>query len=54
MDSVNYRVFKTTTGEKFRMRVSEDEKFERQLFHVALILVPLVTVFGFAAAAGMI
>ena len=51
---MNYRTFKTTTGQKYRMRICEDEVHERQLFHIALILFPLVTVFGFAAAAGMI
>ena len=51
---MKYRTYKTTMGHKYRMRICEDEQHERDLFHVALVLFPLITVFGFAAAAGMI
>ena len=50
----NYRRYKTTLGHRYVMRMCEDEIHERRLFHAALILAPLVMVFAFALAAGMI
>lgn len=38
-----YKTLKTTMGRKYRMRMAEDEVFERDLFKAALILLPLVT-----------
>ena len=40
---MQYRTFKTTMGRKYRMRVTEDEVAERELFHIALILVPFLS-----------
>ena len=54
MDSVNYRTYKTTMGQKYRMRVPEDEKHERRLFHAVLILFPALTVVLFDWAAGVL
>lgn len=51
---MNYKVYKTTLGVKYRMRVPEDEKHERRLFHAVLILVPALTVVLFAWAAGVL
>ena len=38
-----YRTFKTTMGHKIRVRMSEDEIAERELFHIVLVALPLVT-----------
>ena len=51
---MNYRRYKTTLGHKYQMRCCEDEVMERMLFRVALFFSPLLMVFGFAIAAGMI
>ena len=45
-----YRTFKTTMGNKVRVRMSEDEIAERQLFHIVLFLLPSLTFILFAAA----
>lgn len=37
-----YRTFKTTMGHKIRMRMSEEEIAERQLFHMTITVVPFV------------
>ena len=50
----NYKRYKTTMGRKYYMRMCEDEKHDRRLFRAALVVSPLIAVFGFAAAAGMI
>lgn len=49
-----YKRYKTTMGHRYTMRISEDEQNERWMYYAALVLSPLVAVFGFAAAAGMI
>ena len=51
---MNYKRYKTTLGHKYRMRCCEDEICERILFRAALFCSPLLMVFGFALAAGMI
>lgn len=38
-----YRTFKTTMGHKIRVRMSDDEIAERELFHIVLVVLPLVT-----------
>ena len=38
-----YRTFKTTMGHKVRVRMSDDEIAERELFHILLILFPFLT-----------
>ena len=38
-----YRTFKTTMGHKIRVRMSDDEIAERELFHMVLVALPLVT-----------
>ena len=40
---MKYRTFKTTMGRKYRVRMTEDEVAEQELFHIALILVPFVS-----------
>ena len=39
---MQYRTYKTTMGRKYRMRVAEDEAAERELFHIALAMVPFL------------
>ena len=50
----HYMRCKTTLGHRYRMRRCEDEIMERRVFHAVMVILPLVTVFGLAAAAGMI
>ena len=38
-----YKVLKTTMGRKYRVRMSEDELVERELFHMAVIALPFVS-----------
>ena len=35
-----YKTFKTTMGRKFRVRMSEQEIAERQMFHLVLFALP--------------
>ena len=51
---MNYRRYKTTLGHKYQMRCCEDEVRERILFRVTLLFSPLLMVFAFAIAAGML
>ena len=44
MDPVKeYRTFKTTMGHKIRVRMTEEELEERELFHMVLVALPLIT-----------
>ena len=45
-----YRTFKTTMGHKIRVRMTDDEIADLQLFHIVLFLLPSLTVVLFAAA----
>ena len=45
-----YRTFKTTMGHKIRVRMSDDEIAERQLFHMTVTALPILTLILFAAA----
>lgn len=45
-----YRTFKTTMGNKVRVRMSDEEIAERELFHIVLFLLPSMTLILFAAA----
>ena len=38
-----YRTFKTTMGHKIRVKMSEEEREELELFHMVLVALPLVT-----------
>ena len=49
-----YKRYKTTTGHRYTMRISEDEIHERRLFHLALVAFPVLLIFCFALAAGVI
>lgn len=40
---MKYRTFKTTMGRKYRVRMTDDELAERELFHITLILVPFLS-----------
>jgi hypothetical protein len=51
---MRYKTYKTTMGRKYRMRICEDEIRERRILKAAIVLAPLVMVFGFALAAGVI
>ena len=42
-----YKRYKTTMGRTYYMRCAEDERMERMLFRIAVIVMP------FVAAAGM-
>lgn len=49
-----YRTFKTTMGRKFRVKMTEQEIIERDLFRMMLIVVPFAMCWAFAWAAGMV
>jgi len=49
-----YMRCKTTTGHKYIMRRCEDEVLERMTFHAFLVILPALSVFAMAAAAGVI
>ncbi len=49
-----YRTFKTTMGRKFRVKMTEQEIYERDLFRMMLIVVPFAMIWAFAWAAGMV
>ena len=38
-----YKVLKTTMGRKYKVRMSDDEIAERELFHMAITVLPFVT-----------
>ena len=38
-----YKVLKTTMGRKYKVRMSEDEVAERDLFRLAVVALPLVS-----------
>lgn len=38
-----YRTERTTMGRKIRVRMSEDEIAERELFHLAIVTLPFIT-----------
>lgn len=38
-----YKTFRTTMGHKIRVKMSEEEIYERDLFYAALILLPFIT-----------
>ena len=40
---MKYRTFKTTMGRKYRVRMTEDEIAERELFNITLVLVPFLS-----------
>ena len=50
----DYRTFKTTRGRKFRVKMTEQEIYERDLFRMMLIVVPFAMCWLFAWAAGML
>lgn len=43
-----YRTFKTTMGHKIRVRMSDDEIAERELFYMIITVLPFLTVILFA------
>ena len=49
-----YTEIRTLTGKKIFVRMSREEIREQRLFKAEIILLPLLTVFVFAKAAGMI
>ena len=49
-----YRTFKTTMGHKIRVRMTEQEIFERDLLRLMIIVVPFAMCWLFAWAAGMV
>lgn len=51
---MKYKRYKTTMGHKYNMRLCEDEIHEKRIFHIMLVFSPLLIVFAFAIAAGMI
>lgn len=40
---MKYRTFRTTMGRKYRVRMTDDELAEQELFHIVLILVPFLS-----------
>ena len=49
-----YRTFKTTMGRKVRVKMSDGEIIEREVFALVMVLMPLVMCWVFAAVAGML
>lgn len=49
-----YRTFKTTMGRKFRVKMTEEEIIERDLFRLLLLVIPTAMIWAFAWAAGMV
>ena len=45
-----YKTFRTTMGHKIRVKMSDEEIAERELFHMILFLLPSLTFILFAAA----
>ena len=39
----SYKVLKTTMGRKYKVQMTDDEIAERELFHIVLVALPLVT-----------
>jgi len=39
---MQYKMYKTTMGRKYRMRLCEDEVAERILFRVAIVVLPFL------------
>ena len=37
-----YKTFRTTMGNKIRMRMTEEEIAERELFHIVLVALPFL------------
>ena len=48
-----YRTMKTTLGHRYRMRVCEDERRERRLFHVMLVTLPVIATLALFYIGGM-
>ena len=38
-----YKVLKTTMGRKYKVRMSEDEIAERDLYQMAVVILPLIS-----------
>lgn len=49
-----YRSVKTQMGHKFWVRMSDDEIIEREVFRLLVAATPLILVWVFAWAAGMV
>ena len=49
-----YMRCKTTTGHKYIMRRCEDEVLERLTFHSILLILPVLSILAFVAAAGIL
>lgn len=45
-----YKTFRTTMGHKIRVKMSEDEIAEQELFHIVIVLLPSLAFVLFAAA----
>ena len=43
-----YKTLKTTMGRKYRVRMSDEEIAERELFHMAITVLPFLTTILFA------
>lgn len=48
-----YRRVKTSLGHRYVMRICEDEVRERDLFHAAVVFLPMVAILAFSLAAGL-
>ena len=40
---MKYKTMRTTMGRKYRMRISEDERVERTLYNLSIVILPFVT-----------
>lgn len=49
-----YRQIRTITGRKIFVKESREERIQRNILRAEMVLAPLVTIFVFALAAGMI
>ena len=50
----SYRQIRTITGQKIFVRETRRERADRLILRAEILLAPLVTIFVFAVAAGMI
>lgn len=39
---MKYRTFRTTMGRKYKVRMTDDELAERELFNIVLVLAPFL------------
>lgn len=54
IEKARYRTFRTTMGRKIRVRMSEAEIIEREIFTMVIVISPFLLCWLFAIVAGMV